>query len=293
MKEITNNTNIVNNNYFNYILILLQDFSVRQSHICNLALKGQLLANQNLCVLSATRNKCHFSRLTESIPSSALVFRDSLGSSQFSSNSASFTSYRGLRGFPSNRIHYENQDRITRRNSEVSVAAKSTLEGNLKAADPPVENTNSSESEPVQKLTLYQRFKKTYKEHGKVLVAVHLLTSTVWFGSFYTLARCGFDIVPYLENWNFSEKVIAPFRSGGLGDVALAYLLYKLATPARYTVTIGGTNLAIKYLRKEGKIPQVPKEDSIRSLYREGKEDLKRRSNARMKRLGRRNRNNK
>lgn len=56
----------------------------------------------------------------------------------------------------------------------------------------------------------------------------------------------GFDIVPYLESWNFSEKIIAPFRSGGLGDVALAYLMYKLATPARYTVTIGGTNLAIR-----------------------------------------------
>lgn len=41
----------------------------------------------------------------------------------------------------------------------------------------------------AKKLSLYQRFKKTYKEHGKVLVVVHLLTSAVWFGSFYTVAR--------------------------------------------------------------------------------------------------------
>ncbi|BFZ13367.1 hypothetical protein BsWGS_16406 [Bradybaena similaris] len=283
--------------------ILLQDFSLKQSHICSLAAlstKSQLLLNQNLCVLSEARNKCHISWLqcrhhtstvgSIFIPSSALVCRDSLGFSQASSFSAYFTNYRGLRGYPSNRIQHESQDRITRRNLEVPVIDKGVLQAEVKAASVNT-NTTGNEAEPVQKLTLYQRFKKTYKEHGKILVAVHILTSTVWLGSFYTLARCGFDIVPYLENWNVSEKIIAPFRSGGLGDLALAYLLYKLATPARYTVTIGGTNLAIRYLRKEGKIPQVAKEDSIRSLYREGKEDLKRRSNARIKKFSRRNRN--
>ncbi|CAG5122568.1 unnamed protein product [Candidula unifasciata] len=148
--------------------------------------------------------------------------------------------------------------------------------------------TNGSVKEggdAVKKLTLYQWFKKTYKEHGKILVAVHLLTSAVWFGSFYTVARCGVDVVSFMEKLNFSEKIISPFRSGGLGDVAVAYLMYKLATPARYTVTIGGTNLAIKYLRKEGKIPHVPHEDRFRSLYTEGKEHFKKRSRIHMRRL--------
>lgn len=45
------------------------------------------------------------------------------------------------------------------------------------------------EEKEEKPLTLYQRFKKTYKEHGKVLVAVHLATSSVWFGCFYTAAR--------------------------------------------------------------------------------------------------------
>ena len=31
--------------------------------------------------------------------------------------------------------------------------------------------------------------------------------------------------------------------------------MYKLATPARYTVTLAGTNLAIRYLRKAGRVP--------------------------------------
>ncbi|XP_005092101.1 protein FAM210A [Aplysia californica] len=151
----------------------------------------------------------------------------------------------------------------------------------------PSSETSAAGSDTPEKLTLYQRFKKTYKEHGKVLIAVHLFTSSIWFGSFYTAARCGIDIVPYLESWNLSEKIISPFRSGGLGDLALAYLMYKLATPARYTVTIGGTNLAIRYLRKEGKLEPVRKEDTLRSLYKEGKADLKRRSDLRMTRIRR------
>ena len=31
--------------------------------------------------------------------------------------------------------------------------------------------------------------------------------------------------------------------------------MYKLATPARYTVTLAGTNYAIKYFRKVGRVP--------------------------------------
>lgn len=57
----------------------------------------------------------------------------------------------------------------------------------------------------------------------------------------------------------FSDKIISPFRNSSLGDVALAYLMYKLATPARYTVTLAGTNFAIKYLRKAGKVPAKEK----------------------------------
>ena len=50
------------------------------------------------------------------------------------------------------------------------------------------EATKEIPEEEEKQLTLYQRFKKTYKEHGKVLVGVHIATSIVWFGSFYTAA---------------------------------------------------------------------------------------------------------
>lgn len=44
--------------------------------------------------------------------------------------------------------------------------------------------------DPLQdkSIGLIQRFKKTFKQYGKVMIPVHLLTSTVWFGTFYYAA---------------------------------------------------------------------------------------------------------
>lgn len=44
--------------------------------------------------------------------------------------------------------------------------------------------------DPLQdkSIGLVQRFKKTFKQYGKVMIPVHLLTSTFWFGTFYYAA---------------------------------------------------------------------------------------------------------
>lgn len=44
--------------------------------------------------------------------------------------------------------------------------------------------------DPLQdkSIGLFQRFKRTFKQYGKVLIPVHLLTSSVWFGTFYYAA---------------------------------------------------------------------------------------------------------
>lgn len=46
------------------------------------------------------------------------------------------------------------------------------------------------EPDPLQdkSIGLYQRFKKTFRQYGKVLIPVHLITSGVWFGTFYYAA---------------------------------------------------------------------------------------------------------
>lgn len=61
------------------------------------------------------------------------------------------------------------------------------------AADVPKQSpveTDSSDPDPLQdkSISLVQRFKKTFKQYGKVMIPVHLVTSTVWFGSFYYAA---------------------------------------------------------------------------------------------------------
>jgi hypothetical protein len=49
----------------------------------------------------------------------------------------------------------------------------------------------------------------------------------------------GVDVIALLESLSISEKVINPLRDSSAGYIALAYALYKIATPIRYTVTLG------------------------------------------------------
>lgn len=50
--------------------------------------------------------------------------------------------------------------------------------------------SDKSEVKEVQeKLSLFKRFKKMYRDYWYVLVPVHLVTSAAWFGGFYYLAE--------------------------------------------------------------------------------------------------------
>ena len=97
---------------------------------------------------------------------------------------------------------------------------------------------------------------------------------TVYIYIFISLFS-GLDVVPWLEGWNVSDTLIKPFRNPYAGNAAVAYLLYKLATPARYTVTIGGTQLTVMWLRRIGYMDPVSKEDSLRSFVKEGSAKMK------------------
>lgn len=59
-----------------------------------------------------------------------------------------------------------------------------------------------------------------------------------------------------------------------MGYIALAYAMYKIATPIRYTVTLGGTTVSINYLKKWGYIKPVPSTERMKEIYREKKENL-------------------
>lgn len=118
----------------------------------------------------------------------------------------------------------------------------------MEEEEKPSEKLNEQVEE--KKMSLVQRYKTMLKEYWYVLIPVHVATSLVWFGAFYYVAKSGIDIVPYLEAVGFSEAILQPLKNSSLGYLAVASAMYKLATPARYMVTVGGTTFAVKYLTK-------------------------------------------
>ncbi|UYV67288.1 FAM210A [Cordylochernes scorpioides] len=128
------------------------------------------------------------------------------------------------------------------------------------------------ESEP--KLSLYQRYKKMLKEYWYVLLPVHIVTSLMWFTTFYYAAKMGVDIVPVLEAIKLDESIIQYFRNSSLGYFAMATGMYKLATPARYMVTLGGTTFTIKYLTRRGLIKPIPSTQTIRTSIKKKMDKL-------------------
>ncbi|XP_005372603.1 PREDICTED: protein FAM210A [Chinchilla lanigera] len=116
------------------------------------------------------------------------------------------------------------------------------------------------EPDPLQdkSISLYQRFKKTFRQYGKVLIPVHLITSGVWFGTFYYAAIKGVNVVPFLELIGLPDSVVNILKNSQSGNALTAYAMFKIATPARYTVTLGGTSFMVKYLRGRGYMSTPP-----------------------------------
>lgn len=101
---------------------------------------------------------------------------------------------------------------------------------------------------------IFQRFKTMAKNYWYIVLPVHLVTSTVWFGSFYLIASSGIDVPALLDSLHFPEWIIEKVRNGNswTSYLVIAYGLYKICTPLRYMVTLGGTSLTIRYMRKLG-----------------------------------------
>ncbi|KAM7420149.1 hypothetical protein PAMA_014726 [Pampus argenteus] len=133
------------------------------------------------------------------------------------------------------------------------------------------------EVDPLQdkSIGLVQRFKRTFKQYGKVMIPVHLVTSSVWFGTFYYAAMKGVNVVPFLEMIGLPESLVGLLRDSSSGYALTAYAMYKIATPARYTMTLGGTSLSVQYLRKHGYLSTPPPvKEYIQDKMEETKEKL-------------------
>lgn len=92
----------------------------------------------------------------------------------------------------------------------------------------------------------------------------------------FSLHFCsGVDIASMLESIGISERWAGHFRDSSMGYVAVSYGLYKIATPIRYTVTLTGTTLSIKYLTKYGYIKPVPSKEKVKEIIKNQKENMK------------------
>ncbi|XP_028166747.1 uncharacterized protein C18orf19 homolog A isoform X2 [Ostrinia furnacalis] len=153
----------------------------------------------------------------------------------------------------------------------ISISSRSYVAQNGSSQNP---------QEPEEKKTgLIQRFKQMYRDYWYVLVPVHMATSAVWFGGFYYAVRSGVDVLSLLEYLGVNETLMAPLRDSSAGYFALAFALYKLATPLRYAVTVGGTTFAIKKLTAIGWIRPVPTRERIKEMFQERKDNLQDRFN--------------
>lgn len=115
-----------------------------------------------------------------------------------------------------------------------------------------------------------------YKEYWYVLLPVHVATSAVWVGIFYYAVSSGVDVIALLEKLHASDKILTFIHNNEhAGNVAVIYALYKVATPARYFVTVGGTTFAINKLKKLGYIKPMPNREQLKEMYQERRENFK------------------
>ncbi|XP_006876644.1 PREDICTED: protein FAM210A-like [Chrysochloris asiatica] len=141
---------------------------------------------------------------------------------------------------------------------EQNILSKRVVSSNATSQGTPT--GKKEEPDPLQdkSISLYQRFKKTFRQYGKVLIPVHLITSGVWFGIFYYAAIKGVNVVPFLELIGLPDSIVNILKNSQSGNALTAYALFKIATPARYTVTLGGTSFTVKYLRSHGYMSTPP-----------------------------------
>lgn len=118
-------------------------------------------------------------------------------------------------------------------------------------------------------LSLTAKLKVLFQQYGVVLVAVHAITAAFWFGLLYYAVSRGFDIVPFMERhgvFDFLERIGLPasekLKSPGASNALAAYLLYEVAKPIRYPVTIIGTIYTVRFLRKLKYFRRPPKTDA-------------------------------
>ena len=86
------------------------------------------------------------------------------------------------------------------------------------------------------------------------------------------MLKSGVNVVGVLEQIGTSERILNYLNNSDAGYYALSYACYKVATPIRYTVTVGGTTVVISKLKDTGYLKST---SEVAAKMKDKKEDLK------------------
>lgn len=114
------------------------------------------------------------------------------------------------------------------------------------------ETTEDPDYDDMKNKSLFVRFKEYFKKYWYLMLPVHVVTSTIYFGAFYYLATQGLSPIPLLQYWGVPEKYLDYITVSGFGELAVALAFYKVATPLRYLTTLAVGGVTVRQLRKRG-----------------------------------------
>ncbi|RCN30596.1 hypothetical protein ANCCAN_23633 [Ancylostoma caninum] len=122
--------------------------------------------------------------------------------------------------------------------------------------------------------SLFGKIKYYLKRYWYIAVPAHMVSSTLWFGGLYALVHLGVDVVAFLRFLHVPAIVIEKIENvpPSAGAVVVALLLYKVATPLRYTTTLVLIQAAFWTLRRMGKLRTAREvEFKMRTEYEKSK----------------------
>ncbi|CAF0870787.1 unnamed protein product [Didymodactylos carnosus] len=156
--------------------------------------------------------------------------------------------------------------------------------------------------------SIFQRFRQAYVQYGKVLIAIHFVTSWMWISGLIFIHFNGLDLGMWMMNGLvylhvisderrtkfiqkmddfqimsiikklplLTEKQVEYFNNYFTGErvrlLATAILLYKFIMPLRYAASLGLTAFLSKTLLKRGILKKPPQGDTLKELYHDQKE---------------------
>uniref|UniRef100_A0A8C8G4T6 DUF1279 domain-containing protein n=1 Tax=Oncorhynchus tshawytscha TaxID=74940 RepID=A0A8C8G4T6_ONCTS len=98
-------------------------------------------------------------------------------------------------------------------------------------------------------------FRRTRKQNRKVMIPLHLITSSMWFGTFYYAAMQGLNVVPFLDYVGLPQELVKLLEHSQSGYALNAHISFHIWTAI---VAIRGTSLSIRYLHKHSHMTTPP-----------------------------------